>query len=105
MGNVTDTVVNAHFVLLGNKTLKVYVAQEHAVAQYLHVRPGMMRLLMEHWVEKNHQDGAKIENNFKHIQNLQSRANLSAGARQAANNSKIKKRVAEVGLETARGEY
>ena len=98
MQQVTDTAVNAHFALLGNKTPKVYVAQEHAMAQYLHVRPGMMRLLMEHWVGKNHQDGAKIENNFKHIQNVQARANLSAGARQAANNSKIKKRVSEVSL-------
>ena len=43
---VTDTAVNAHFALFGNKTSKVHVAQDHTVAQYLHVRPGMMRLLI-----------------------------------------------------------
>ena len=97
--------MNAHFALLNNKTPKVHVAQEHAVTQYLHVRPGMMRLLMEHWVEKNHQDSARIENTFKHIPNLQSRANFAAGARHAANNSEIKKRIAEVDSKSARGEY
>jgi len=102
---VADTAVNAHFALLNNKTPKVHVAQEHAVTQYLHVRPGMMRLLMEHWVEKNHQDSARIENTFKHIPNLQSRANFAAGARHAANNSEIKKRIAEVDSKSARGEY
>mmetsp|Transcript_25254 Transcript_25254/g.45689 ORF Transcript_25254/g.45689 Transcript_25254/m.45689 type:complete len:133 (-) Transcript_25254:57-455(-) len=102
---VTDTAVNAHFALLRNKTPKVHVAEEHAVAQYLCLRPGMMRLLMEHWVEKNHQDSAKIEHNFKRVPNLQSRANFVAGARHAANNSLIKKRVAEVDLQTARGQY
>ena len=56
---VADAAVNAHFALLNNKTPKVHVAQEHAVTQYLHVHPGMMRLLMEHWVEKNHQDSAR----------------------------------------------
>jgi len=102
---VTDTAVNAHFALLRNKTPKVHVAEEHAVAQYMRLRPGMMRLLMEHWVEKNHQDSAKIEHNFKRVPNLQSRANFVAGARHAANNSLIKKRVAEVDLQTGRGQY
>ena len=83
---VTDTAVNAHVALLRNKTPKVHVAEEHAVAQYMRLRPGMMRLLMEHWVEKNHQDSAKIEHNFKRVPNLQSRANFVAGARHAANN-------------------
>jgi hypothetical protein len=62
----------------------------------------MMRLLMEHCVEKNHQNSARIENNFKCIPNLQSCANLAAGARHAANNSEIKKRIAEVDLKTVR---
>ena len=53
MQQVVDTAVNAHFALLGNKTPNVHVAQEYDVAQYLCVCPGMMRLLMKHWVEKN----------------------------------------------------
>ena len=72
------------------------------MAQYLGVRPRIMRPLMEHWVEKNHQDSARIENTFKHIPNLQSHANFAAGARHAVNNSEIKKRIAEVDSKSAR---
>ena len=48
---------------------------------------------MEHWVGNNHQDVAKLENNFECIPDLQTRVNLAAGVRHAVENTGIKKRI------------
>ena len=93
---VAQKAVRAHHKLLKNITPKVHVAEDHAVDQYLRVRPGLMRLLIEHFVEKNHQDGYKIEKQFNHEPSLQRRANFTAAARHAANNGAIQAKVAEV---------
>ena len=61
---VAEEAVSKHVALLKKKTPKVYVAEDHAVDQYLTFRPGFMRLLVEHWVERNHQEGYQVEQQY-----------------------------------------
>ncbi len=68
---IAQSTVYAYYALLKNKTPKVHVAEDHAVDQYLNLRPGLLRLLVEHWVEQNHQESAKIENRFKRVPRLE----------------------------------
>ena len=93
---VADKAVALHVALLGNKTPKVHVAQCHAVDQYLSVKPGLICLLIEHWVERNHQEGYQIKEMHKHMPELQRRANSEAGKRKKRHNPAIQQRIAEV---------
>ena len=102
---VADKVMEAHYNLLGNKTPKVHIAGAHAIEHYLRHRPGLMRLLVEHWVEQNHQESSKIENRFKRVPDLEARANFTAAARHAANNAEVQKRKRDVRSDTSRGKY
>ncbi len=93
---VAQTAVDAHYALLKNKTPKVHVAEDHAVEQYLRLRPGFMRLLIEHWVEQNHQTSSKIENMYKRVPSLPNRADFAAKERHARNNAEVKKKISRV---------
>ena len=54
---IAEKSVRKHQALVKNLTPKVYLADAHAVDQYLRVRPGIIRLITVHWVERNHQEG------------------------------------------------
>ena len=54
---IAEKAVRKHQALVKNMIPKVHLAEAHAVDQYLRVRPGLVRLLIEHWVERNHQEG------------------------------------------------
>jgi len=102
---VAEKVVKAHYALLGNKTPKVHIAKDHAIDHYLRLRPGLMRLLIEHWVEHNHQESSKLENRFNRVPKFEARANFTAAARHAANNAAVKIRITEVNSKASRGKY
>ena len=93
---VAKKAVDTHFSLVGNKTPKVHVAEAHAVPQYLRLPPGLMRLLVEHWVERNHQDAWKVEKQFCRVSELYARAKYTAAERHAASNARLKMRALEV---------
>jgi len=91
--------------LLKNKTPKVHVAEDHAVDQYLTFRPGFMRLLIEHWVERNHQEGYLVEQQYKRVPGMEARADFTAQARHKANNAQMKTHIKWVQEDRARGKY
>lgn len=103
--DAAKTAVRLHVKVLNNKTPKVHVGKDHAVDQYLHFHPGFVRLITEHWVERSHQIGAKDEKNFRHVPNLDDRANQVAARRHQRNNGDIKKRIMEVHAAGKRGSY
>jgi len=103
--DAAKTAVRLHVKVLKNKTPKVHVGEDHAVDQYLHFHPGFVRLITEHWVERSHQIGAKDEKNFRHVPNLDDRANQVAARRHQRNNGDIKKRIMEVQAACKRGSY
>ena len=94
-----------HFALLNNKTPKVHVARDHAVDQYERLAPGFLRLLIEHWVELNHQQGYRIEQQFKHVPGNKAKAEFTAQSRHSANNAAIHQRKEFVKKYNARGGY
>jgi len=53
------------------------------VDQYLRVYP--VRLLIEHWVERNHKEGYKIEQQFRHEPKIERKANFVAAKLQKKN--------------------
>ena len=61
MKDVVDMVISNHFPLLKNMTPKVHFSGENAVDQYKRLTPRFLWLLVEHWVELNHQLGYIIE--------------------------------------------
>ena len=101
---VASKAVRTHSKLLENITPKVHVAEDHAVQMYLRLRPGLLRLLIEHFVEKQHQDSRKIEDQYKRIPDRVARAKGRAGARQMINNGKIQAKIEEVNT-PKRGPY
>ena len=64
---VTDTTISNYLVLLKNMNPKLHVAGEHAANHDKILTPGFLWLLVEYWVELNHQQGYRIEQQFKHI--------------------------------------
>ena len=76
---VADEAVECHHDLVDNKTPKTHVAQYHSVPQYLRLHPGLLRKLIEHWVEQSHQTGHKIEQQFRHIPVTKRKVNCKAG--------------------------
>ena len=102
---VAKTAVEKHIMLVENETPKVHVAGVHAAEQYLRVRPGLVRLLIEHFVERNHQVGWNIEKQFHHVPQLERRANYTAGKLHKANNPDIKQKITKVHEKIRRGEY
>ena len=103
--DVAKRAVSLHVELLKNKTPKVHVAEDHAVAQYLRFSPGFVRLITEQWVERSHQIGAKDEARYRHITNIADKANCKAESRHKANNALIQKQITWVHSKTARGTY
>jgi len=57
--------VDQHINLVKNITPKVYITEDHAVDQYLRVRPDLVQLVIEHWVERNHQYRFRVHDQFK----------------------------------------
>ena len=100
---IAKNAVNSHYALVQNKTPKVHVAEAHAVPQFMQLEPGLMRLLVEHWVERNHQDASLLEKNFSRTRQLKSKANSIAAHRHAENNSQVKTRIFEVNKAVQRG--
>jgi len=93
---VAKKAVDKHIALVGNITPKVHIAEDHAVDQYLRVRPGLVRLLIEHWVERNHQDGHRIEQQFKNERNIGRKAEFVAGKMHKKSNPEIRQKITEV---------
>ena len=65
----------------------------------------MLRLLVEHWVEQNHQIGCKKEQQFKHEPDHKKRAIFTAKKRHVKKNHLILQRIKEVNDIGKRGEY
>jgi len=101
--DVADAAVKYHFTLLENKTPKVHVVEDHAADHFLRLRPGMMRMLIEQFVERNHQEASQVEQNFRHVPSLASRAKFTAAERHARKNAVVRKRNAKVHKKTGRG--
>ena len=91
--------------LLGNKTPKVHVAEDHAVKQFQRLPRGFTRFTVEQWVEVNHQEGKKNEEQFSRVVNLEDRANFSAANRHKAMNGEIKNHIKNVREDKKRGKY
>ena len=100
---VADEAVKCHHDLVDNKTPKTHVAQYHSVAQYLRLHPGLLRKLIEHWVEQSHQSGYKIEQQFRRIPGIENKANCKAGKRHSSNNPDIQNQIEHVRKKNARG--
>ena len=103
--SVADNAVKKHYALLKNKTPKAHVAEDHAVDQYLTFRRGFVRLLIEHWVEQNHQEGYKIEQQFKRVPGHEAKADFTAKARHRSNNAEIQTKIKWVDGKNSRGKY
>ena len=88
--------MNQHIDLVKNITPKVHIAEDHAVNKYLCLWPGLVRLLIEHWVEWNHQDGFRIEDQFKRERNLGRRAEFVAGRMHEMSNVGIRQKITQV---------
>lgn len=99
--------VDLHVALLGNKTPKVHTVEDHAVEQFLCLRPGLMALIMEDedFVERNHQTGSKIEDQHKRVANLQDNADYTAAKMYLMMNPEVQRRIKEVNDATKRGSY
>ena len=102
---VADAAVKYHFTLLENKTPKVHVVEDHAADHFIRLRPGMMRMCIEQFVERNHQESSKIEQNFRHVPSLVSRAKYTAAERHASKHAAVRKRNATVHKATGKGKY
>ena len=76
-------------------TPKVHTMEDHAWRQFLSFTHGLA-LLIEDFVEKNHQDQYKIENQTKRIKNKQLRANRASKIERVAANHQVKAKVHEV---------
>ena len=99
---IAKNAVDRHISLLGNITPKVHVAEDHAVDQYLSVRPGLVRLLIEHWVELNHQVGYRIKQQFKHERNIGRKAEFIAAKMHKQGNPEIQQKITEVHISNKR---
>ena len=60
--------------MLGNATLKGHIAEIHVPKYFRDMPNGLFRLLIEHWVERNHQD-RKNEAQHKYIPNAGKKMN------------------------------
>jgi hypothetical protein len=76
-------------------TPKVHTMEDHAWRQFLSFTHGLA-LLIEDFVEKNHQDQYKIENQTKRIKNKQLRANRASKIERVAANHQVQAKVHEV---------
>ena len=88
--------MNQHIDLVKNITPKVHIAEDHAVNKYLCLWPGLVCLLIKHWVEWNHQDGFRIEDQFKRERNLGRRAEFVAGRMHEMSNVGIRQKITQV---------
>ena len=61
-----------------NATHKGRIAEIHAPQYFREMPSGLFCLLIEQWVERNHQDGEKIESQHKYIPNLEKKVNSIA---------------------------
>ena len=93
---IAKDAVDRHINLVKNITPKVHIAEDHAVDQYLRLRPGLVRLLIEHWVERNHQDGSRIEEQFRRERKIERRADFVAGRMHKMNNASIRQQITKV---------
>ena len=99
---IAQTAVSKHVDLVKNATPKVHIAGVHAVDQYLRVCPGLVRLLIEHWVERNHQEGYKIEQQFRHEPKIERKADFVAAKLQKKNNPEIQQQITQVNKSSKR---
>jgi len=93
---IAQSAVSKHVNLVKNATPKVHIAGVHAVDQYLRVRPGLVRLLIEHWVERNHQEGYKTEQQFRHEPKIERKAEFIAAKLQKKHNPEIQQQITQV---------
>ena len=93
---IAKEAVDQHINLVKNITPKVHIAENHAVDQYLRLRPGLMRLLIEHWVKRNHQNGSWIEEQFRRERNSERRAGVVARRMHKMNNASIRQQITNV---------
>ena len=85
-------------------TPKVHSIEDHAFDQYA-LFPDGIALMIEDFVEQNHQNGHRNEENFKRIVNPDIRAMCGAKARRNQNNANIQLQIKLVNSTTARGPY
>lgn len=83
-------------------TPKVHLIEDHAIVQY-RTYPDGLALLIEEFVEQNHQKGRQVEEQFKRINNLDKQANCKAKELRARANAKIQKQIHEVNERSSRG--
>ena len=102
---VAEAAVRKHQEVLKNMTPKVHLAEYHTVDQYQRLPPGLVRLLVEQWVEVNHQVGKKKEAQFRHMPDNEKRANSTAKSQHRARNPAIVQRIKEVQQHKSRGLY
>jgi len=80
----------------------VHIAELHTVDQYLRVHPGLVRLSIEHWVERNHQEGYKIEQQFRHEPKIERKADFVDTKLQKKNCPEIQQKITEVNKSSKR---
>ena len=102
---VAEAAVRKHQEVLKNITPKVHLAEYHAVDQFQQLPPGMVRLLVEQWVEVNHQISKKKEAQHSHMPDHQKRANSIAKSQHKSRNPDIIQRINEVKNHKKRGPY
>lgn len=94
-----------HREVLKNLTPKAHIGEDHAARSFRELPSGLFRLLIEQWVEHNHQIGSRIENQYQGVVGLQEQFNGIASREHMAGNSEIRNRIKDVHDHNARGPY
>ena len=102
---LADKAVKKLREVLGNVTPKTHVSETHAPKCFLEMPSGLFRLLIEQWLERNHQDGKKLEAQHQHMSNVQQRAESIGKREHQKHHPLIEDRIKAVHAKGARGNY
>ena len=91
--------------MLCNGTPKGHITEIHAPQYFRDMPNGLFHLLIEQWVERNHQDGKKIEAHRKHISNLGKKMNSIAQRKHTIKHPEIQDRISRLFTDTNEGKY
>ena len=93
---IAEKAVAKHREMMGKLTPKGHLCEDHAINQFLSLPPGLFRLLIEEWVEHNHQIGSRVETRYRNQQDIDLRANSIAMSIHQMQLPEVKQRIKDV---------
>ena len=89
----------------GLSSLLGHLCEDHAINQFLSLPPGLFRLLIEEWVEHNHQIGSRVETRYRNQQDFDLRANSIVQSIHQLQHPKVQQRIKDVNKPRVGGAY